>query len=169
MASIPRGSRRPIGLGGLDKIISPEQGGQATEIVMDHTGDSRHQFDPADARAVAEAEERFKKLTGAGFTAAKRLDANKSEPPAIGLNQVARGVNDWWLPNALTRDAAAAIRHRERGLTPRTVKVGGRDLSIFSKDTLRLRRVRRPASIRPPRSPRLSWSVFNQQIIIFER
>jgi hypothetical protein len=51
----------------------------ATQIVMDHTGDSRHQFDPADARAVAEAEERFKMLTGAGFTAAKRLAEGKSE------------------------------------------------------------------------------------------
>jgi hypothetical protein len=29
--------------------------------------------------AVAEAEARFKELTGAGFTAAKRLDAGKSE------------------------------------------------------------------------------------------
>jgi len=36
----------------------------ATQIVMDHTGDSRHHFDPADAVAVAEAEARFKKLTG---------------------------------------------------------------------------------------------------------
>jgi hypothetical protein len=51
----------------------------ATQIVMDHTGDSRHQFDPADAAAVGEAEERFKMLTGAGFTAAKRLDEGKSE------------------------------------------------------------------------------------------
>ena len=25
----------------------------ATQIVMDHTGDTRHQFDPADAAAVA--------------------------------------------------------------------------------------------------------------------
>jgi len=41
----------------------------ATQIVMDHTGDSRHQFDPADAAAVV-AEARFKMLTGAGFTAA---------------------------------------------------------------------------------------------------
>jgi hypothetical protein len=45
----------------------------ATQIAMDHTGDTRHMFDPADARAVAEAERRFKELTGAGFTAAKRL------------------------------------------------------------------------------------------------
>jgi hypothetical protein len=51
----------------------------ATQIVMDHTGDSRHQFDPADAAAVAEAEDRFKMLTGAGFTAAKRLGEGKSE------------------------------------------------------------------------------------------
>jgi hypothetical protein len=50
----------------------------ATQIVMDHTGDSRHQFDPADAAAVAEAEVRFKDLTGAGYTAAKRLGVGKS-------------------------------------------------------------------------------------------
>jgi hypothetical protein len=51
----------------------------ATQIVMDHTGDTRHQFDPADVVAVAEAERRFKELTGAGFTAAKRLGDGKSE------------------------------------------------------------------------------------------
>jgi hypothetical protein len=43
-----------------------------TQIVMDHSGDSRHQFDAGDATAVKEAEERFKELTGAGFTAAER-------------------------------------------------------------------------------------------------
>jgi hypothetical protein len=51
----------------------------ATQIVMDHTGDTRHQFDPADVSAVAEAERRFQELTGAGFTAAKRLGEGKSE------------------------------------------------------------------------------------------
>jgi hypothetical protein len=51
----------------------------AIQIVMDHTGDSRHQFDPADVAAVAKAEGRFKELTGAGFTAAKRLGEGKSE------------------------------------------------------------------------------------------
>jgi hypothetical protein len=51
----------------------------ATQIIMDHTGDSRHQFNPTDAAAVAEAEARFKKLTGAGFIAAKRLGEGKSE------------------------------------------------------------------------------------------
>ena len=51
----------------------------ATQIVMDHTGDTRHEFDPTDLGALAEAEERFRNLTGAGFTAAKRLDDGKSE------------------------------------------------------------------------------------------
>jgi hypothetical protein len=51
----------------------------ATQIVMDHTGDTRHMFDPADARAVAEAERRFKELIGAGFTAAVRRGEGKSE------------------------------------------------------------------------------------------
>ena len=43
-----------------------------TQIVMDHTGDTRHNFDAKDANAVLKAEERFKKLTGRGFTAAVR-------------------------------------------------------------------------------------------------
>ena len=42
----------------------------ATQIVMDHTGDTRHYFDANDAQAFREAEERFEKLTGDGFTAA---------------------------------------------------------------------------------------------------
>jgi phage terminase large subunit-like protein len=50
----------------------------ATQIVMDHTGDSRFQFDPRDDSALAEAEQRFKKLTGAGFTAAVRTAGGKS-------------------------------------------------------------------------------------------
>ena len=44
----------------------------ATQIVMDATGDTRHDFDATDAAAIAIAEERFKKLTGLGFTAAVR-------------------------------------------------------------------------------------------------
>ena len=51
----------------------------ATQIVMDHTGDSRHQFDPADAAAVAEAEARFKELTNAGFIAAERTGPGQSK------------------------------------------------------------------------------------------
>jgi hypothetical protein len=50
----------------------------ATQIVMDHNGDSRYQFDPRDVVALAKAEERFKQLTGAGFTAAVRTAAGES-------------------------------------------------------------------------------------------
>jgi hypothetical protein len=51
----------------------------ATQIVMDRTGDTRHEFDPADARALAEAEERFRMLTDAGFTAATRNGEGRAE------------------------------------------------------------------------------------------
>ena len=44
----------------------------ATQIVMDHTGDTRHCFDAKDLQALVKAEERFKQLTGDGFTAAIR-------------------------------------------------------------------------------------------------
>ena len=44
----------------------------ATQIVMNHTGDTRHYFDAKDAQALAKAEERFKELTTVGFTAAIR-------------------------------------------------------------------------------------------------
>lgn len=42
------------------------------QIVMDHSGDTRHYFDTSDAEAVARAERRFKELTRLGFTAAER-------------------------------------------------------------------------------------------------
>jgi hypothetical protein len=48
----------------------------ATHIVMDRNGDTRHNFDAKDAEALLKAEERFRTLTGAGFTAAIRT-ANK--------------------------------------------------------------------------------------------
>ena len=38
-------------------------------IVMDRSGDTRHEFDISDAKAVALAEKRFKELTGKGFRA----------------------------------------------------------------------------------------------------
>jgi hypothetical protein len=49
------------------------------QIVIDRTGDTRHEFDPADVAAVAEAEARFKELTAAGFTAALRKGEGRSE------------------------------------------------------------------------------------------
>jgi hypothetical protein len=45
----------------------------ATQIVMDHTGDSPYPFNPNDAEAVAKAEKRFYELTSIGFTAAVRI------------------------------------------------------------------------------------------------
>ena len=45
----------------------------AKQIVMDITGDTRHEFDPADTHAVAEA------LTREGFTAAVRTGSGTSE------------------------------------------------------------------------------------------
>ena len=50
----------------------------ATQIVMDYTGDRRHQFDPSDAREVAKAEKRFKDLTSSGYTAAVRTARGES-------------------------------------------------------------------------------------------
>jgi hypothetical protein len=44
----------------------------ATQIVMDHNGDTRYHFDPKNGDALLRAEERFKELTGSGFTAATR-------------------------------------------------------------------------------------------------
>jgi len=49
----------------------------ATEIVMDHSGDSRHHFSRSDPKALADAERRFKELTGKGFTAAARAGAGQ--------------------------------------------------------------------------------------------
>jgi hypothetical protein len=49
----------------------------ATQIVMDHTGDTRHKFDAKDTKALLKAEERFKELTLAGFTAAVRTDTGE--------------------------------------------------------------------------------------------
>jgi hypothetical protein len=39
---------------------------------MDHTGDTRYQFEADDLKAAAKAEARFKALTSVGFTAAVR-------------------------------------------------------------------------------------------------
>ena len=55
----------------------------AQQIVMDVTGDTRHEFDPADAAAVAEALARFKQLTDAGFTAAVRRGRGRQSLCAI--------------------------------------------------------------------------------------
>jgi hypothetical protein len=50
----------------------------ATQIIMDLNGDSRHQFDPQDAEALAKAERRFRQLTGSGFLAAERTSTGEA-------------------------------------------------------------------------------------------
>jgi hypothetical protein len=49
------------------------------QIIIDNTGDTRHEFDLTAAAALAEAEARFKALTCAGFTAAVRKGEGRSE------------------------------------------------------------------------------------------
>ena len=49
----------------------------AMQIVMDHTGDTRHSFNPDDVQAVAKAKKRFNELTGKGFTAAVRTGSGE--------------------------------------------------------------------------------------------
>jgi hypothetical protein len=50
----------------------------ATQIVMDRSGDTRHNFDAKNTDAVLKAEERFMELTGAGFTAAVRTASGEA-------------------------------------------------------------------------------------------
>ena len=39
------------------------------QIVMDDSGDTRHEFDASDGRALERAEARFRELTGQGYRA----------------------------------------------------------------------------------------------------
>ena len=69
----------------------------AIQIVMDHNGDTRHYFDANDAKALLEAEERFVKLTGAGFTAAVRTASGE---PAVTRNFDPAARGDLVFPKA---------------------------------------------------------------------
>jgi hypothetical protein len=60
-------------LGNLGTSDSRREHAAASQIVMDHSGDSRHEFDLNDAEAVSKAEERFRQLTGQGYVAAMRV------------------------------------------------------------------------------------------------
>ena len=57
----------------------------ATQIVMDHTGHTRHCFDPNDAQGLANAEKRFIQLTGLGFTAAVRKGPGENHQSAVSI------------------------------------------------------------------------------------
>ena len=54
----------------IEKSRSCGSAAKCVQIVMNHHGDTRHEFDAADVEAVALAEERFRELTGSGFRAA---------------------------------------------------------------------------------------------------
>jgi hypothetical protein len=59
--------------------IQPMEDLMPIQVVMDVTGDTRHDFDLNDETAVAEARKRFNELTDAGFIAAKRTGSGASE------------------------------------------------------------------------------------------
>jgi hypothetical protein len=52
----------------------------ATQIVMDHSGDTRHWFDHQDSESLLKAEVRFRQLIDLGYTAAVR---NASGDPMV--------------------------------------------------------------------------------------
>ncbi|MCA6124795.1 hypothetical protein J6500_23280 [Bradyrhizobium sp. WSM 1704] len=51
----------------------------ATILVMDHSGDTRQQFDPNDSEQLAWANARFSELTADGYTAAVRRSSGEVE------------------------------------------------------------------------------------------
>jgi hypothetical protein len=44
----------------------------AVQLVMDHSGDTRHWYDAHDERSLLEARQRFRQLSEQGYTAAVR-------------------------------------------------------------------------------------------------
>jgi len=50
----------------------------AVQLVMDHSGDTRHGYDATDERSLIEAKERFRQLSEQGYTAAVRGDDGSS-------------------------------------------------------------------------------------------
>lgn len=44
----------------------------AVQLVMDHSGDTRHWYDANDEKSLREAKERFRQLSEQGYTAAVR-------------------------------------------------------------------------------------------------
>jgi hypothetical protein len=67
-----------LGAGLLHRNFLSFEDSMHTLIVLDHTGDSRHPFDPNDCGEVLDAERRFRELSRAGYIAAKRT-GNGSE------------------------------------------------------------------------------------------
>jgi hypothetical protein len=57
---------------GFFAFIQQRRAGMAVQIIMDHSGDSRHEFNPEDAAALFKAEQRFNELMRGGYTGAVR-------------------------------------------------------------------------------------------------
>jgi hypothetical protein len=53
-----------------DSIAIWEKTPMAVQVVMDHSGDTRHWYDTTDERSLLEAKERFRQLSEQGYTAA---------------------------------------------------------------------------------------------------
>lgn len=49
----------------------------AKQTIMDHSGHSVHEFDPADKLSTEQAEARFQEFLGKGFTVAKKAQDGK--------------------------------------------------------------------------------------------
>jgi hypothetical protein len=64
----------PLNASRLEVETAGPTGGDAmaVQVVMDHTGDTRHWYDAADERSLFEARERFRQLSEQGYTAAVR-------------------------------------------------------------------------------------------------
>ena len=63
---------RRAGVGWRFSEVSKERKTMAVQIVMDRTGDTRHEFDSTDQKALGLAEERFRQLTVRVSTARSR-------------------------------------------------------------------------------------------------
>jgi hypothetical protein len=59
------------------------------QIVIDHAGDTRYNFQIDDLRAIVEAEARFKQLTGKGFRA---IETGKRGQPGRLLTEFDPGT-----------------------------------------------------------------------------
>jgi hypothetical protein len=55
-----------------NQLVGSFEDSMHTLVIMDHTGDGRHHFDPNDYVEVLDAERRFRELSKVGYTAAKR-------------------------------------------------------------------------------------------------
>ena len=53
----------------LIRTVNSKERDMHLQIIMDSSGDTRHEFDPTDLSSVATAEARFQELTGKGFRA----------------------------------------------------------------------------------------------------